>query len=153
MRRTLFLIPLALTLAVLWGNGAEVNAACPTPAPTCTSSALGDFIGTFGCTIVSTRSDGSVHVSLAQVVSDGSGHITKFTTVDNSNTSGTTFTPWTSQFTNGTYCLNTDDTGYIFPPAAFGGCPFAIFIDISGFEVRLLDSTLNRAGAAVCELQ
>ena len=151
MNRTVFLI-LALTLATLWSSGAEVNAACP--APTCTSSGNnGDFTGAFGCTIVSTRSDGSVHVSLAQMTSDGSGHITKFTTVDNNNAaSGSTFTTWTSQFTTGTYCLNTDDTGYIFPPPAFG-CPFAIFIDISGFEVRLLDSTQNRAGAAVCEQQ
>jgi len=152
MRRTVFLISLALVLAMLWRNGAEVNAACPTPS-CATNTNVGDFLpGTYGCTIVSTRSDGSVHVSLAQMTSDGLGNITKFATVDNSNTSGTTFSTWTTQFTTGTYCLNTDDTGYIFPPASFG-CPFAIFIDISGFEVRLLDSTQTRAGAAVCEQQ
>lgn len=148
MRRTLIMISLAL--AVLWSY-AQVNAACPTP--TCsTSGNPGDFTGSYGCTIVQTQSNGSVHVVLAQIISDGQGHITTFTTSSNSNTSGTTFTPWTSQATTGTYCLNTDDTGYLTPPPAFG-CPFAIFIDISGFEVRLLDSTQNTAGAAVCEQQ
>jgi len=151
MRRTVFLILLALALAALWTNGAEVNAACPTVS--CSAGGNpGDFTGTFGCTIVSTRSDGSIHVSLAQITSDGNGNITAFTTVDNNNTSGTTFSPWTSQFTTGTYCLNSDDTGYIIPPVTYG-CPFAIFIDISYYEVRLLDSTQNRSGAAVCELQ
>lgn len=152
MRITVFAMSLALALTALWTNGAEVNAACPTP--TCSAGGNpGDFFGTFGCTIVSTHSDGTVHVSLAQMVSDGQGNVTKFSTAVNANNaSGTTFAPWAQQFTNGTYCLNSDDTGYVFPPAAFG-CPFAIFIDISGFEVRLLDSTQNTAGAAVCEQQ
>ena len=149
MRRTLLMLSMAL--AVLWAYCAQVNAACPTP--TCsTSGDQGDFTGTFGCTIVNTNSDSSVHVSLAQIISDGQGHITQFATATNSNTSGTTFSAWGTQWTTGTYCLNTDDTGYVFPPSG-SGCPFAIFIDISGFEVRLLDSTQNTAGAAVCEQQ
>jgi hypothetical protein len=155
MRRTLFVLSMVVALALLMSIGAKVQAACPSPVPTCESGGdVGDFIGTFGCTIVTTLSNGQVNVALAQIVSDGSGHIMTFTTVTNNNGSGSTFSPWTTgQFNGGTYCLSPDESGYVFPPSSSSVCPFAIFVDISGYEVRLMDSTSNTAGAAVCELQ
>jgi hypothetical protein len=156
MRRTTFALLLALALATIAGLRGEAKAAsCPTV--TCTPGG-GDpslfTAGTFGCTLVSTSSGGVITVSLVEIGSDGAGNINQFATAtNNTNGSGTTFTDWTSKGTNGTYCLNPDQSGYIFPPAAAGICPFAIFIDISGFEVRLLDSTQNTAAAAVCEMQ
>jgi len=153
MKRSTFALSLALALAMTIGLGAEVKAACPTVS--CSSAGNpGDFIGTFGCTLVSTSSSGLITVSLLQIASDGNSNITAYAVVNNSNNgSGNTFVDWNTKSGTGTYCLNTDLTGYIFPPASAGICPFAIFVDISGFEVRLLDSTQNNAGAAVCELQ
>jgi hypothetical protein len=153
MKRSTLMLSLALTLAMLTGLSVQAKATCPSPPPACSGSNPGAFFGTFGCTLVSTSSSGQVNVSLAQIVADGNSNIIQFTTATNNNNgSGTTFVSWASQGTNGTNCVNDDMTGYIFPPASAGICPFAMFIDISGLEVRLLDSTQNNAGTAVCEL-
>jgi hypothetical protein len=152
MRRLICVALGALALTILWNCGSIANAACPTVS--CQNpGSLAPFAGTFGCTFVTTLSNGQVNASLAQVTSDGNGNITSFIeTTNNNNSSGSTFTPWPTSptFTNGTYCLNSDQSGYITPPPSFG-CPFAIFVDITGFEVRLMDSSPNTAGAAVCE--
>jgi len=156
MRRMSFALPLMLSLAFLFGYGTQAKAVtCPSPTPSCsTGGNPGDLIGTFGCTLVSTSSSGQITVSLLQIGADGNSNINDFAVVTNSNSgSGNTFVDWNTKSGTGTYCLNTDLTGYIFPPASAGICPFAIFVDISGFEIRLLDSTQNNAGAAVCELQ
>ncbi len=157
MRRTLFLISLALALAMLWTNGAEVNAACPTVS--CSSSTnIGDICDdnygvatTFGCTFVGTFSDGSIHTTVAYLTFDCNGNITAYQATSNSNGTGTTFSNWASLGTNGTYCLNSDDTGYITPPSATGGCPIAIMLDAYQTELRALDTTQNRAQVGVCE--
>jgi hypothetical protein len=154
MRRTLFVISMMMALALLGSSAGLVNAACPSPTPSCSGTPPVPFIGTYGCTIVTTLSNGQVNVALAQIVSDGGGNITTFTTVTNNNGSGSTFSPWANgSFNGGTYCLNGDGSGYIFPPSSSAVCPFAIYVDVSGYEVRLMDSTSNTAGAAVCELQ
>jgi len=154
MRRTLFILSMVVALAMLGGSSVEVKAACPSVS--CEAGGNpGLFTGTFGCTIITTLPSGQVNVAVAQIVADGNGGITSFTqTTNNNSSSGSTFSAWPGSptFTNGTYCLSPDQSGYITPPGSFG-CPFAIYVDLSGTEVRLMDSTGNTAGAAVCELQ
>ena len=158
MRRLIFLAFAILAFATLWDNGAVANAACPTVSCLSPGSA-GLFAGTFGCTIVTTLSNGQVDAALAQLTSDGGGHITGYTTVtNNNNSSGTTFSAWANgPFNGGTYCLNSDGSGYLFPASGSPVCPYALFLDITtnslsqAFEARLMDSTPNTAGAAVCE--
>ncbi len=153
MRRTLFLIPLILVLTVMCGSVAQVNAACPSVS--CATNSNGDICDdnsgaptTFGCTIVTTSSTGTVQTAVAYLTFDCAGNITAFHQASNNNGSGTTFSNWASKGTTGTYCLNNDDTGYIFPPS---GCPYAIMLDAYTTEVRMLDTTPNTAGAGVCE--
>ena len=157
MRRTVFLMPLMVALAILWMDGAEVNAAavCPSPAPTCTTSGNLTFVsGTYGCTLVSTASNGSVTVVVSQLVFDGFGNMNNQIQATNNNGAGTTFSPWID-LGAGTYCINTNKTGYIFP--ATPGCPIAFIVDAINLdgtsydEVRTLDSTENLAAVAVCE--
>lgn len=162
MKRMLLLIPLLMTLALLWRNGGEVNAAatCPSPVPSCTSSGtLSDLIGDFACTLVGTYSDGSVHVSLLELEFNGDGTGTALNQSSNNNSTGNTFSSWASPGAL-TYCLNTDAgalqtapsaTGFLTLPGA--ACPIAIIIDDGEDEVRLLDSSLNRALVGVCLYQ
>ena len=158
MRRTVFVVSLAL--AMLWGVGAEVNAACPTVS--CPSGgtnnldmcAYNNYDPTsFACTFVGTFSDSSVHTAVAFLTFDCDGNVTTYNATSNSNGTGTTFSNWASLGTNGTYCLKSDDTGYIFPPSATGSCPIAIVLDASQSELRTLDTTQNRAQVGVCEAQ
>jgi len=135
-------------MAALCGNVAAVRAACP--APTCSSSGDATLLaGTFGCTLVATSSSGVVTVTVSQLNFDGAGNMTSaILTTNNNAASGSTFSPWTSQGA-GTYCINTNQTGYIFPAT---GCPFAYIIDTIQTEIRTLDSTQNLASTAVCEI-
>lgn len=148
MSRTVCLILLVIATAVLASVGAEVNAACPTP--TCATSGDESLLdGTFGCTLVSTASSGLVTVSVIQLNFDGLGDVSSAIQTTNKNAaSGTTFVPWTS-LGAGTYCINTDQTGYIFPAT---GCPMAYIVDTALTEIRTLDSTQNLASTAVCEI-
>jgi hypothetical protein len=150
--RVLAIVP-ALALAILalttprTGFGA---ATCPSPAPSCSSSGtLSDFSGTFGCTDVITFTTGQVEVDMLKLVSDGAGNISG-SVVSNSNNTGTTFTDFTAITAGATYCLNTDDTGYVF---GVGGCPFALIVDDALGEVRLMHTAEGVAGALVCRLQ
>ena len=171
MRRILLLAPLLFWFALLWTNRADVNAAggCPSPAPTCsTSGTLSDFCGVQGllifqyaCTVVGSYSDGSVHVSLLVLGSTNcNGDISTYEQTSNFNaSSGSTFSGWANVGTQtGSYCLNDDDTGYLFPPSGQGLCPMAIVVDSaynpSGQpELRLMDTTENRAQVGVCQAQ
>jgi len=153
MRRTVFLMPLMVALAILWMDSAEVNAACPTP----TCATLGDLTlvsGTYGCTLVSTASNGLVTVVVSQLVFDGAGNMNNRIQATNNNGAGTTFSPWIDQGA-GTYCINKNKTGYIFP--ATPACPIAFIVDALSLdltfytELRTLDSTENLAAVAVCE--
>ena len=74
-------------------------------------------------------------------------------TSNNNSASGTTFVPWTNS-NLGTYCLNNNNTGYIFPN---GQCPLPFIADSIDFtrtfyaELRIIDSTENLAATLVCE--
>lgn len=133
--------------------GAAAGPTCPSPAPTCTSSGtLSNFaFGTYGCTLITTNSAGGVQVQLLTITSDGAGNISGQAATNSNNPSGTTFSTFTALTTGATYCLNTDDTGYIF--LAGGGCPLALAIDFFREEVRLIDTTENQAGAMTCRIQ
>jgi len=133
--------------------GAAAGPTCPNPAPTCTSSGtLSNFLaGTYGCTLITTNSTGGVQVQLLMITSDGAGNISGQVATNNNNPSGTTFSGFTALATGATYCLNTNDSGYIF--LAGGGCPLALAIDFFQEEVRLIDTTENQSGAMTCRVQ
>lgn len=132
--------------------GAATSPACPSPAPSCSSTGtLTDFLGLYGCTLVTTNSTGGVQVQLLTIDADGAGNISGQMASNNNSPSGTTFSAFTALAEGATYCLNTDDTGYIF--LAGGGCPLALAIDDLLSEVRLIDTTENQAGAMTCRAQ
>ena len=163
MKRTLLLIPLLLVIAMLWQSGGGVNAAatCPSPAPTCAAGGvLTDLTGDYACTVVGTRSDGSVHVTLLEMEFAGDGTGTLLNSTTNSNTAGSSFTAWTFSGAAITYCLSPDAgtaesapsaTGFITVPGA--SCPIAVVIDSGEGELRLLDTTLDRAEIGSCYFQ
>lgn len=143
----------AMLLVSQTAGAAAVGPTCPSPAPSCTSSGtLSDFSpGTYGCTLITTNSAGGVQVQLLTITSDGQGDISGQAAVNNNNAAGTTFSAFTALTAGATYCLNTDDSGYIF--LAGGGCPLALVIDFFQEEVRLIDTTENQAGAMTCRIQ
>lgn len=144
----------AVALLLVWQIAAAgaSGPTCPSPAPSCTSSgSLGDLSGTYACTLITTNSAGGTQVQLLTITSDGEGDISGQVASNNNNASGTTFSTFTALTTGATYCLNTDDTGYIF--LAGGACPLALAIDFFQEEVRLIDTTENQAGAMTCRTQ
>jgi len=147
-------ISLMAATAMLLASQIANGQTCPSPAPSCSSSGtLTDFSGTYSCTLVTTNSTGGVEVQLLTFNADGAGNISGGMGASNNNSSsGTTFSAFTA-LNNATYCLNTDDTGYIFKAAGSGGCPLALAIDDSLSEVRLIDTTENTAGAMTCRAQ
>jgi hypothetical protein len=149
--RVISLMAAAAILLASQIAGAAAGPTCPSPAPTCTSiGMLSDFSsGAYGCTLITTNSAGGVQVQLLSITSDGLGNISGQVASNNNNPSGATFSTFTA-FTGATYCLNTDDTGYIF--LAGGGCPLALAIDFFQEEVRLIDTTENQAGAMTCRI-
>ncbi len=157
MRRTVFVISFALALTLLCSTGAEVNAVtCPTVSCPSGGTNNGDICNdnfddttTFSCTFVGTFSDGSIHTTVAYLTFDCEGNVTAYQATSNTNTGGSTFSDWASQGTT-TYCIKSDDTGYIFPPTA-ASCPISIVLDASQSEIRALDTTPDRAQVGVCE--
>ena len=170
--RVISLMTTALMLLVLLGRGnpqtgqggapSPSSATCPSPVPSCAASvpSPSNLFGQYGCTMVETTSTGVVQVQVLTITADGNGNITTTFPASNqaasssNNPSGSTFSPFTaSAFAGGTYCLNADDTGYIYPPAGASACPLALVIDSFYDEVRLIDTTENQAGAMTCEAQ
>jgi len=151
--RVISLMAAAAILLASQIAGAAAGPTCPSPAPTCTSSGtLSDFpSGTYGCTLITSNSAGGVQVQLLTITSDGAGNISGQAATNNNNASGTTFSTFTALTSGATYCLNTDDTGFIF--LAGGGCPLALAVDFFHEEVRLIDTTENQAGAMTCRIQ
>ncbi|MGB3551599.1 MAG: hypothetical protein WA993_12960 [Candidatus Binatus sp.] len=157
--RVISLMVTASMLLVLLGRGspqiagAAAGPTCPSPAPSCASGGnLPDFEeGTYGCTLITTNSAGGIQVQLLTITSDGEGDISGTAAVNNNNASGTTFSGFTALTTGATYCLNPNDSGYIF--LAGGACPLALVIDQYAEEVRLIDTTENQAGAMTCRAQ
>jgi hypothetical protein len=150
--RVLAIVPaLALLIVALTTPRTGVRAAtCPSTTPTCTTSGtLSDFLGVFGCTAVITFNTGQVEVDVLKIDADGNGGITG-SIVSNTNGSGTTFTDFTL-ITGATYCLNTDDTGYVLGVGS--PCAKALIIDDALGEVRMIGSDENEAQAVTCRIQ
>lgn len=144
---------LMLVLAAMTTPKLAVSAeTCPSPAPSCSSAGtLSDFEGIFGCTVVNTESTGEVKVDVLKLDADGAGNISG-SVVSNSNGAGSTFVDF-SAISGATYCLNTDDTGYVFGLSPLTACPLALIVDDALGEVRLIKSSENTAGAITCRLQ
>jgi len=146
------LIGLIAALLLFWGASAIwAQSSCP-PLPTCTSTgSLSDLSGTFVCTEIQISSNGVAGTGILSVTSAGDGTLSTVLMARNSNNSSetTTYHDFSSQG-SATYCLNIDDTGYVFPS---NGCPLALVIDNGKTEIRLLDSTENNAQAVVCTLR
>lgn len=99
--------------------------------------------------MVGSRSDGT-HASVAVITSDGVVNVSLNMAKNDNTSAATTFGDFAPQ--TGKYCLNADDTGYI-TNLSGGGCPLAIVVNNFYGEVRLLDTTQNRAEVGVCELE
>ncbi|HYA35326.1 MAG TPA: hypothetical protein VEF03_06890 [Candidatus Binataceae bacterium] len=127
---------------------------CPNPLPGCTSSGtLADFTGNFGCTAVTTNVPNGgfapVKASVLLISPDGKGNFAG-KEAQNSNDPSVSNTYQDFTTVGGMYCVNTDDTGYLFPT---GGCPIAFVIDSGKQELRGIDSSEQRAGAMTCREQ
>lgn len=163
MKRAIALLFLSFGfICVVFGsirNGGVANAQstsnCPSPAPACTSTgSLADFKGgTYACSGVQTDSTNTTSVGITLITSTGSGGLTVLEAKNNNSTSTTTFQDFATE-TGITYCVNTDDTGYVF---SLTGCPMAFIIDngngTARSEVRLMDSTENIAKLVTCKIQ
>ncbi len=136
---------------------AQSTQICPSPAPSCSSSGtLSDLNGNYACSQVKTNSSGVISVSIGLLTYDGNGNVSNLQAKNNNGTSTTTFQAF--EVSNpGTYCLNTDKTGYIFPSTSSSGCPTAFIIDngngTANSEVRQMDSTENAAKLMTCRKQ
>lgn len=147
----------ALAIAVLAVPGTTQAAdTCPSPLPNCTTSGtLANFTGTFNCTGVQAKSSGVIGVELVVVTSNGAGTITNVTIAENKNDAAATpptFEDFTSQ-SGFTYCLNTNNTGFIFQPAGSGDCPLALIVSPTNKEGRLISTANAKAQALVCRQQ
>jgi len=148
------LVALALieSAGTLW---AQSTPTCPNPQPVCTTTGtLSDLSGTFVCTLVEANTQGQTNSSVVAITSNGTGGITG-SQASNSNSSGSTTYKDFSGLNGGqaiTYCLNFNDTGYVFPSGS-GSCPLAMVIDNSKTEVRLISTAENDALAIVCNKQ
>lgn len=158
MKRNGLILGLVAAVALLQSAGtlwAQSSPTCPNPLPTCsTAGNLTDLNGTFVCTQVEATSQGQINTAVTSIISNGAGGITG-TQASNSNTSGsTTFQDFSALNGGGaiTYCLNTNDTGYVFPSGS-GSCPLALVIDNGKTEVRLISTNENDASAIVCNKQ
>ncbi len=150
--RSFSIVPaIGLALATMMVARTGANAlTCPSPAPTCSSSGvLSDFSGAFACTWISTATTGELKVQLVTLNADGAGNISG-TRASNSDGTGSTFVDFGPPASGATYCLNSDDTGYIF---GLFGCPWTLVIDDTLGEVRLIETTETNAGAITCRAQ
>ena len=146
---------LALTIAIL---PAAANAACPSPAPNCTSSGTLSLLkGSYGCLAVRADTSNVVQVSILLLTVTAAG-IATGTMAKNENLSGGNSTYQDFQSNSLTYCVNADNTtGYIFPSGS-GSCPVPFVlsgVSSSGLATRLraVDSTEQRAQTTVCRHQ
>lgn len=145
---------LATAMLAVAPTGLVVAGTCPAPLPNCTSKGtLTNLSGQFGCTGIETGSTGNVEVEVILVNSDGAGNLTSIKIATNQTMgTGATFQDFQT-VTGATYCLNTDNTGFIFLPAVSGDCPLALVIDSTNKEGRLIGTSNNKAEAVVCRQQ
>ncbi len=143
------LVTLMVCLGTNGQRGLAIAATCPSPLPTCTSSGtLADFSGSFACSSVRTDSSGTVKTAILLINSAGNGTGAASIAQNDNSTSTTTYQDFTAQ--TFTCCVNANDTGYLTPT---DGCPVAFVIDDAKTEVRLLDSSENRAELLTCKKQ
>jgi hypothetical protein len=150
-------ITAASILTLLCVHGSAFAETCPNPLPNCTSSGpLADLSGKFACTGVKTGSDGIVRTELLLLNVNGGGGLSGTQAQNQNSTDPSTYSDFAPIPSGTIYCVNTDDSGYITPPAG-NGCPLAFVIDNGGAgvrtEVRLLSTQQNRAEAIVCKKQ
>ncbi|HLH76641.1 MAG TPA: hypothetical protein VKV28_07540 [Candidatus Binataceae bacterium] len=152
IKANVFVLGLVAALALPWSTGPVwAQSTCPSSVPTCdTNGNPADLSGTFICTVVSVNPTGRVSSGVVTVTSNGAGSITGSQANNNNGSSSTTYSDFAA-LPGSTYCLNTNDTGYVFPSG--GGCAMALVIDNGKTEVRLIDTTENNASALVCNKQ
>jgi|GEM_PF-4460087 len=158
MRKTIcFLV--ALTIGFAAGKAAAQT--CPNPLPTCSSQGNNVEVlnGSYGCTIVTSKSDGTTQVGVAILTAAGLSTINGSVANNSNQSSGTTYQDFSTQSLTATGCINSDNTtGYLTPQGSNAGCPLAMTVgSLNGSNVatqfRLLDTTEGRAGTIVCKLQ
>ncbi len=133
------------------GRSVYAATTCPSPAPKCTSSSsatLKGLAGPFGCLGSGTKPNGIDKVSILLVTFDGVGHWTGKGAGNEDSASGNTFQDFSAD--SGTYCVNSDGTGYIF---AGDSCPIAMVIDSAKSEIRLIETQENQAQSTICGKQ
>ncbi len=153
MKRTLVLTLSACVVALALDLGAARAQTCPSPAlsrSSSTGTTLAEVDGTYVCSQVGVDTTNTVSGAVVVTTFNGAGAGTVIS-ARNSNGSGTTVTDFATAV-DLTYCVNSDGTGYIFPPS--GSCPLAAVFDdtVSGVfqEGKLIDTTEGNAEAIVC---
>lgn len=146
-------------LTLLWGAGSALaQEVCPNPLPTCTSSGLLSDLAaaSYACTGVKTGSDGTTKTEILLLTSNGTGGVIGKQAQNKNSTDPSTYSDFSPIPAGTTYCVNSDDTGYITPTAG-NGCPIAFVIDNGGAgsktEVRLISTQENKAETIVCKKQ
>jgi len=167
MKRTLFLALSACSVALILDLGVARAQTCPSPLPSCSSSGsttLAQVSGTYVCTQVGVNNANTVSGAVAVATFSGTSGAGgpgigtgTANSANNNNGTGSTFTDFSGPIPI-TYCVNTDGTGYIFPPPPpSGACPLAAVFDdaVGGVfqEGRLIDTTEGNAEAIVCSHQ
>jgi hypothetical protein len=101
---------------------------------------------TYGCTEVGTEAV-VVKSHLNAISPDGAGNFTGVLAGNKNDIGANTYRDFTP--ISGTYCVNTDNTGYLFPN--FGtGCPITFVVAGGGTQIRLLDTSQPNADVWVC---
>ncbi len=152
--KTIFVVATVLFSLASTYPAMSVYAACPSPAPKCASSSsatLKGLVGAFGCSNGAADSSGTDEVGILLVNFDGAGHFTNKSAHNGDSASGNTYQDFSTE--TGTYCVNSDGTGYSFPGTGNGGCPSAIVIDSAKSEIRTVNTQENLAKSAICKKQ
>jgi len=135
---------------------AQSTQVCPSPAPSCApGGTLSHLDGAYACSQVETDSTNTVGVGILLFTSNGNGTGSAVLANNDNSASTTTYQDF-FPLTGINYCVNSNDTGYLFLPEG-SGCPMPFIIDngtgTARTEVRLMWSTQNTAGLATCRKQ
>lgn len=139
---------LLVAMALLQQKSAQAGGTCPSPLPSCSTNGQLTELGpaTYGCTEVGTEAV-VVKSHLNAISPDGAGNFTGVLAGNKNDIGANTYRDFTP--ISGTYCVNTDNTGYLFPN--FGtGCPITFVVAGGGTQIRLLDTSQPNADVWVC---
>lgn len=154
-----FLVVLTIVLSL---GKARAQQTCPSlPNPPCRSQGTNVEVlnGTYGCTSVDSRGDGTTHVGVLILTAAGLSTINGSQASNSNQTPGNTYNDFGTQSFTASGCINADNTtGYLTPQGTTAGCPLAMTVGSlngSNFatQIRLLDTTEGRAVSIVCKLQ